>query len=104
MMNPDSWTYSGLTLKTTAEYTDHPFPWGTGVNQIKWIGTDAARISAMTAASAALGDRAWGSDVAWPIPFKEAYTKILGTYFSMPALRMMVLAHSGTPPVGGEGR
>jgi hypothetical protein len=96
---PTSWTFTGLLLHTTEEYASSPHSWGTSTKKITWVGNDTARVAAMAAAEAAFDGHIWGSGVAWPAAFKDVYTKILRTYFSLPALRALMLVNGGV----GEG-
>ena len=95
MMNT-SWTYTGLVLKTTDEYGLLPSRWGEGTKKIVWIGNDAARVTAMAAAESAFDGLAWGSGVPWSTQFKDTYTKVLRTFFSLPALRALMTVHDAS--------
>jgi hypothetical protein len=95
MSGATAWTYTALTVKPTADYSPDGPPWGEGTDKIKWIGNDSVRVTTMAAAELAFDGLTWKSGVPWPAAFKDAYSKVLRTFFSLPALRALVMVHGG---------
>ena len=104
---PPSALLDELMLKTTADYTADPFPWGDSVTAVKWIGVQTKRVDALTAMDLAFTSVTWGAPAAWPEPAESAYRLVL-SFLSVAAIRLTLAANrvdmGGVSRRSGEAR
>jgi hypothetical protein len=95
-----AWMFEGILLLDADAYQASPFPWAGSLQSIKWKGDTDQRTLALTAAKGAFSDlpwlssaTEWASAAAWPDAASVAYVKLLKTFYSFDAIRVLAGAY-----------
>jgi hypothetical protein len=93
-MSDVDWMFTGVALLTTDQYRRTPFTWGGALSAVKWKGNVDQRATALQEAQAAFVPYTWllRGDM-WNNEAKEAYVKLLITFYPVDAIRLLACAH-----------
>ena len=102
-MASTTWFCNSIKVPTTDHFKTTPFAWGGVASSVVWTGGTDARNQALAAMEPMFAGVAWDGDEAWPANATNAYKAFLKKYFSIGALRLLVVTHQEEPVVVDDG-